>query len=85
MQEPKCKNCNFYCEYYTKGYDEFNRTRHGLCNKHHKDSDDKQICEFWKDNEKRKESRNRVILETMAKMEKYIREISQILKEDKGE
>jgi len=73
----------YFHEYYTKSYDHFNKTRHGLCNKHHSDFKKDDFCEYFKDNEKRIEARKRISLETLETTAKYIKEIAQILKEEK--
>jgi len=78
-----CENCGYFYLYYTKGYDCFNKTRMGLCNKHHHKAIDRdETCEGWKNAERRKEARQRISLETLETAVTYIKEISQILKEN---
>lgn len=81
MKENICNDCGYYYEYYTKGYNCFNKATHGYCNSQRKTVHNKESCERWKDNEKRWEARKRISLETLEEAVKYIREIAKILKE----
>lgn len=81
----QCGNCHYFYLYYTKGYDKFNKTRCGTCNKHNKDVKEAYFCEFWKDFEKKIESRKKVSLQTLEICVNYIHDIAQILKESQEE
>ena len=83
MKKQICENCHYFYEYYTKSYACFNRTRRGKCSKHRSDFKIDNSCEHFKHNERRIEARKRISLETLEVAAKYIKEIAQILKEDK--
>ena len=52
-----CWSCYYYSAYYTKGYWTFNKKRFGCCNYKRQDTDNQSVCENWKDNSQKEESR----------------------------
>lgn len=80
-----CENCYYYIEYYTKSFDHFNKTKSGFCKNRRQYIKGKEVCEQWKDNEIKKETRKRISMETLENAITYIREIAQILKEENDE
>jgi len=76
-----CENCGYFICTIPKATTTL--TRLGLCNKHHHKAIDRdETCEEWKSAERRKEARQRISLETLETAVTYIKEISQILKEN---
>lgn len=78
----RCQTCYYYVSYYTKGYDRFNDTHRGFCNKKKNATKQRDGCADWKDNSKKIESRKRLSLQTLQTICEYVRDIRQILQED---
>ena len=81
-EKNKCKNCGYYNAFYTKSYDHFNKTKKGMCRKQRQMTEERQICEHWKDNSMRAEAAKRVSLDTLERAIRYIGEIAQIWGEE---
>lgn len=77
-----CRNCLYYRAYYTKGVVSFRLKYCGNCEKFHKQIDDEEVCENWKDNSELKIKREKLCKENLIYALKNIVEIINLLKTD---
>ncbi|MBQ8374690.1 MAG: hypothetical protein IJX98_03820 [Clostridia bacterium] len=83
-KEYKCKNCfacQFYDEYYIKGYTRFEKQDMGYCRKLEKTVDKHETCDCWRFAQLKRNLRKRTVSAQIHKMIVKLNDIHQILLE----